>query len=99
MRGNWLKKMAAQAKKAKYPKPRYVPHVHYIRDDSNGAYRVWSCWSWGDVFAMVPIAEFEAASPAIKRMSFFCEGLPEDDEGTLECPLCIHNETVNVNQV
>lgn len=73
-----------------------ISHVHYIRDNYNGAYRIWRSQDPGDVFDMIPIAEFE---PYVLKFvqalgGLFVEGFPEDDAGELTCPLCKANASL-----
>jgi hypothetical protein len=68
-----------------------MPHIHYIRDDYNKAYRVWDSSNPGDMFHMVPIADFPLAF--VKTLpATFIPGFPDDDDGTVSCKRCLQEQ-------
>ena len=72
-------------------------HTHYIRDEYNEAYRVWSSNDPGDVFTMVPIKTFEPTIPGLEAMPrHFVADSPEDDSGELVCELCKAEQAASI---
>lgn len=65
-------------------------HIHYIKDEYNEVYRLWQSTDPGDVFATIPIKEFERYNlPAFKNFpKLYVEDFPEADDGELICNLC-----------